>query len=697
MLYGRNQLAARLYSRLNGKNRKISGQALFLEMSAWWIVCNWNRAFDTSGRLLRRDNECSEAALMLARSSAVVKRERQAADWLTEAENSFNIALAAVLLRDIGEYGRAAALLLGYIRRKPEYAELVGDYLLSKLNLRVEALEAYDLALAFHPSNALRLKRALTLPFPCLNAQTQNAALREISAELEELTQLLPDDSSFAQSFSFLYTQGRLCDRLFNVDYLGEKILPLIRNKAKASLHLFPDLYHNYLGSPRKFSATAKLRYGFFAETPTEHIHDFWGYILETLPRDTFEVILFIPKHLGGLLSNRLLGAADKVVEFPYYKRFRDVIPVTKTYGEKAFSATREIVAGETLDIFHNFLVSYDNMSLYLGFSRLAPVQITDGVRLTSSGMPETDYYLMKTGNFVDDPDEWFSEKLALIGGMEEFCFDKLGVRTNAWAKPPKRKDYNIPENKTFYLFSQDICRKRLETDVLIAKLFQRDPSAFIMVCDHTDYGYTNSLLPFENLKHNLESMGIKDIETRLQLMPVFFARPQHEYYAFLKLADANASLRYVNPGRVFWEHIHLSLPMIIYPGEGYYGYCAAGIYKKLGVDELLASNDDEYVEKTYKLAHDRKWKNFMAERIREGLRKNWKHGPQSAYRDISCFFQDAVKRARAGLPPAHWHKGRFYEQLTAGQLQAFAEAEYNAILSPRSFEQRLTAEASQD
>ena len=687
----RFNMAAAMYLKLINRGT-ASEEIYFKNMMASYFSGNAPRAFDAAKTLLNIYPKDYDAALLLAHLSVKAKYEYQASALLLSINNSYSVALAAILLSNLGEVERVSELLVNFSRQEPVYAESAAEYLLFKVGNRPAALAAFKAALDFMPTRALLLKRALALGPGELNVE---AALQDIRLALDDLLlNLIPiDNSTYFDSLSSILVHGRCLVNLVFIYYFGGANLDILKKIAKMSLKFFPPIDSTTPQNPIKIlSKPQRIKYGFFAEFANEHAADFWTNLLNPLPRDLFEVVLFIPKHLNAKqCSIRLLDMADKIIRFPYYMKNVPIIDVSKAYGEKALPIARELVAAESLDIFHNPFCSSDIISQYLAFSRLALVQITDGNALSTSGLPEIDYKLMTSYGFMSEPDEWFSEKLALLRGANEMLEKQLTPfeknlpgnipRDHKSSLPSfKRNDFDLPEERPFYLCIQDLDRRHPETDVLFAELLKRDQDAFLAISSYESY--VGNLCFFNSFKRNLTKYGLKRVNDRIFLAPLFFNRPKHEYLAFLKLADCHLVYRRFPGGGSYLDALGQGLPLISWPTDDYNGYLP--LYRLLGLEELLAKNQDEYIELAMRMAHDKKWATDLQRRLRIGKARYLRYSQKNDFfrQDLSQFLQMAVERARGGQPPAHWHGGRFYDHLSGSHLKEFIRAEQDVILS---------------
>ena len=127
------------------------------------------------------------------------------------------------------------------------------------------------------------------------------------------------------------------------------------------------------------------------------------------------------------------------------------IVNVSKAYGDQSFAAARDILGSANLDILYSPLVGQSPFAQYLAYARLAQVQIADGGRMTTTGMPEIDYYLLANGAFSSDPDQYFSEKLAVVDAYVHYfkVLMEHAKKHEKEAKKKKVKPFSLNQRKT--------------------------------------------------------------------------------------------------------------------------------------------------------------------------------------------------------------------------------------------------------
>ncbi|MDR1243425.1 MAG: hypothetical protein LBM00_11705 [Deltaproteobacteria bacterium] len=669
--FGRAALKLRGLAQRSEPSKKL----LYRECLAWMLNGHGEIATETSRRALQKFPEDPEILRSFIHLHKDILYVRAGVKILLKTEILRNAILAAELLRNNASGDEAADILLAFAKRHPEHADLIGDYILWNLNCRVKAKAAFALALAHQPSRALRLKSAMSAPMTPKNQTDLDLTRREILADLQAIAQeplLRADASTYIETFSHisLNTSYSFLDNLYPLVFHGEADVEIMQARAKAFYHSFPELKFTAPHLLAENSVThKKIRFGFFTEFIHTDVWKFWGPMLIFLPRDIFTVVLFAPAGLPVYHRNFMRKLCDEFIEYPYLQPTA-MIPVAKGHGHSSFPITRDILASADLDILYSNLIGQSPLHQYLAYARLAKLQMVDGGRLTTTGMPEIDYYLLNEGNFTGDPKTYFTERLAFTEGQTPFFKKMMDEQAGFPAYPLTREMLGWPDRANIYLGMQELANRHPEMDPLFARILKVDPKALLVLTNRVG----GSQLWTDLIAH-LENLGITNAAQRLLLAPHCNMMPPGFTRALVNLADVCLSYRRYGGGTTFNQLLAYGIPQIIWPNESYVGYICAGVYTQIGLDELLVDNADDYVSGNIKLAVSKKYRNEVQRVFREKTKTFYERLHRYDYSgSLASFFQQAAARARSGLLPAHWHRGHFYEKLTAENLKNFAE-----------------------
>jgi CRISPR-associated protein Csy1 len=238
---------------------------------------------------------------------------------------------------------------------------------------------------------------------------------------------------------------------------------------------------------------------------------------------------------------------------------------------------------------------------------RLAPVQCAGWGHPTTTGLPSIDWFISCAEMEPQGAAAHYSERLALLPGLgTRYALPQAGA-------PATRADFGLPEGRTLYLVPQSLFKIHPDNDALIAAVLERDPSAIAVMF--------SSNLPklartFEvRLGGALADRGL-DIRER-----VLFLKPslQHaDYLRLNQLCDVMLDTLHWSGGNTSLDAFASALPLVTLPGELMRGRQSRAMLRLMNLDELIARNPADYVDKAIELGTDASLRRSVSERIAE-------------------------------------------------------------------------------
>jgi len=236
--------------------------------------------------------------------------------------------------------------------------------------------------------------------------------------------------------------------------------------------------------------------------------------------------------------------------------------------------------------------------SLYLSNIRIAPIQVMAYGHPSSTWGSEIDYVLGGTEmEPAENAEENYSERLVMIPGGAVFPTIPSYQPTH-----PEKSDSEIVVNcvwntaKCNWPLLMTLTKILDRTDRKV--IFQFLPSMVPM--------RMNSYLAF---KRDIESeVGPENVrvvpthrDTYMQALEKGdFSIDSYPFGGFTSIVDA----------------LHVGKPMVTWQGNRAYNISASRLMRKAGLDELVATSEDEYVEKICRLIQDDEYRRQLAERI---------------------------------------------------------------------------------
>jgi protein O-GlcNAc transferase len=616
---------------------------------------NLDEALASAQRALALDPEAPRLHLAVAN----LLRERGYAD---EAAAAYRAALQrdprlVEALNNLGnvlrERGRVDEALACYERAltvKPDFAEalLNGAQVLREQKRFADAVTAYRLLLQSHPGMLeahLDLGNALKGMGDDAGAQASYARALEIDPEYAEarwalamsrLPMVANDESELAASRAAfaadLTALERWCDargaertarvvgtqQPFYLAYQEGNHRELLARYGALCARLMGG-WQQATGLPMPARVQrAQTRVGIVSAHISDH--SVWHALirgwLEHLDGARFDVRLF---HLGT--ANDLETARAKSLVTHY------------AYGKTDLVEWTQLILGHQVDVLIYPEIGMDPMTVKLASLRLAPVQATSWGHPQTSGLPTIDYYLSAEALETPGAGAHYTEKLVTLPGFGSPCIP-TGVKPG---------------------------------EVDLASLGLR-PDVPLLLCPGTPFKYTprHDAVFVEIARRLGECQFVfftpkpPELMQRLRArMAGAFERAGLEfgaYAAFVSwlsrpafhglMAEADVYLDTIGFSgyNTALQAIECGLPVVGFEGGFLRGRLASGILRRLGLNELVATSESEYVDIAVRLARDAAYWGEIQARL-EAARPSL-YGDTGSVRALEGFFEDALKAA---------------------------------------------------
>ncbi len=267
--------------------------------------------------------------------------------------------------------------------------------------------------------------------------------------------------------------------------------------------------------------------------------------------------------------------------------------------GRSMYSVARQI-ADDDLDVLVYPELGMHPETFTLAALRLAPVQCAGWGHPTTSGHSEIDWFISCESMEPPDAQRHYSERLALLPG--------LGTRYAMPRATPGRgrADFDLPMDRTLYLMPQSLFKIHPDNDDLVARVLERDPSGVAVVFASHHENLTQAYAA--RLGRALEARGM-DVHERACFLAPFL--PHGEYLRLNELCDVMLDTLHWSGGNTSLDALATGLPIVTLPGSLMRGRQSQAMLRALGLEELVASDVDGYVETAVRLGLD------LAERAR--------------------------------------------------------------------------------
>jgi protein O-GlcNAc transferase len=308
------------------------------------------------------------------------------------------------------------------------------------------------------------------------------------------------------------------------------------------------------------------------------------------LDHEQFEIYVYHTRPETDPVTQEIVDACD---------HFRHLVAGPVSPGSIA-----NTVLADDLDVLVYPELGMDNTSFLLAAMRLAPVQCSGWGHPVTSGHENIDYYFSSAAMEPDNAERYYSEKLILIDGLGTY-YSKPVLPT-----PARRTDFALPEGKTLYLCPQSLFKIHPDNDALLANILERDPDGVIVLFAGRHPNITNAF--FSRLAQALRARGLEP-QGRGIILP---SMAHDDYLRVSMLCDVMLDTLHWSGGNTTLDALACGLPVVTLPGKFMRGRQSYGMLKCMELDELIAIDQDDYIEIAIKIGTDSAWRQQVVQRI---------------------------------------------------------------------------------
>jgi CRISPR-associated protein Csy1 len=374
----------------------------------------------------------------------------------------------------------------------------------------------------------------------------------------------------------------RLNQTNYLLAYQGENDLELQRGYARLLRRLIerarPDLVAP-VPLPRRTDGRIRVAFvsGFFHACTIGHYFRSWIEGLDPARFDTAVV------HTGAQADDTTRAIATAAGQFRVHRG--DALALAQ--------ALRELAA----DILIYPEVGMQSRNYLLANLRLAPIQCAAWGHPVTTGSGQIDYWFSCADMEPPDGDAHYSETVLRLPG--------LGTRYRRPEPGPEgitRESLGLPTDRRLYLCPQSLFKVHPDNDRLYLDILAADPQAVLVFFQETAQPLT---MAFANrLARTMAERGLaprNQIKFLPRLDPAAFR-------AVLALADVVLDTLHWSGGNTSLDAIAAGVPIVTLPGAYMRGRQSQAMLKTVGVAELVAASEEDYVALALRVAGDRAW-----------------------------------------------------------------------------------------
>lgn len=434
---------------------------------------------------------------------------------------------------------------------------------------RIEAArDAFTRAHRLVPRDGLRVKAAMLLPVIPASADAIEAARRDLA---EGLRSLRRDRVRLSDPLSEVGSTH------FNLAYHGRDDRDLQAAIARFYAEACPSL--NFVAAHCAApAADGPRRIGFVSRFLRDHsIGRLMANLIAHLATRGLRVVVFTFPQAPDPIWAEIEGLAEAA----------EILPLD-------LKTARQRIAAQRLDILVYPDIGMDPMTYFLAFARLAPVQCATWGHPVTTGIPTVDYFLSCDAAEPADADAHYSERLVRLKGLP------MSYRRPAMPAPLKpRAAFGLEAGRTLYFCAQSPFKLHPEFDPMLAGILRADPDGQLLVLHGTDPHPAALLLARWH-------RTMPDVLDRLLILP----RQSHkDYMNLLAIADVSLDSWPFCGGNTSYQALAVGTPVVTLPGAYLRGRLTLAIYRRMGIDELVAKDAADYVRISVRLGTDPGWR----------------------------------------------------------------------------------------
>jgi predicted O-linked N-acetylglucosamine transferase (SPINDLY family) len=262
-----------------------------------------------------------------------------------------------------------------------------------------------------------------------------------------------------------------------------------------------------------------------------------------------------------------------------------------------------EQIQADEIDI----LVDLDSLTYNLNSQVMclkpAPIQIT-WLGMDASGIPSIDYFIADPYVLPENAQNYYSEKIWRLSNTY-LAIDGFEVGTPTL----RRENLGIPNDAIIYLTVQSGLKRHPDTIRLQLEIIKAVPNSYLLI-----KGFANSEIIQNLFKSLSDEIGINS--EKLIFLP---QDPDEETHrANLQIADVVLDTYPYNGATTTLEVLWSGIPLVTKVGEQFAARNSYTFLKNAGIDDGIASTNEEYIQLGIKLGTDEKLRQKIATKLKK-------------------------------------------------------------------------------
>ncbi len=568
---------------------------------------NYEKAIDQWEKAIKIDPKFVDGLNNLGNALSRIGKLDEAINYLDKALNlKPNFFETYYTLSDIfyqkGMYDESLKNINKALNLKPDHLPTIKSKLsiLSKMNMKKEYLKCLEKAIPYHPKETeLYYKKAQVFSELGMNTQSINTYKTILIIDPE-----------------YPFVLGNIVeDKLINCDWNGlDRDLNDLKNKIFedkeiASPMLSSTIFDSsellfkvskiwtkqFNESDSQFKAqilekNTKKRIGYFSADFRDHpVGHLMVKMLETHDKSKYDIF-------GFYLGKR--HEENDIFHLRIKKAFTKFYDVSNMSNEEIISLSKNLKIHIAIDLMAHTGGHEGKFGIFQ--KKLAPIQINFLGYPGTSGSDKIDYIIADRTVIPEKNKKFFSEKIIYLPHSYQPSEKDRALSEKSFTK----QILNLPKDDFIFCCFNTI-KKILPNIVnLWAEILNQVPKSVLWLLSNNDDAIKNLKIEFE--KRKIDPKRI-----------IFGTKaPITEHLTRIKFADLFLDTFPYNAHTSCSDSIWAELPILTLEGDSFQSRVASSLLKTTGLNELIAKNEKEYVDKAVHIAKNKEYLNQLKNKL---------------------------------------------------------------------------------
>jgi protein O-GlcNAc transferase len=597
------------------------------------VLCNQGTSYQAMGEMVQAEQSFRQCLALMPSYAAALNglgycllmrsQHQEAAETLQKAcladaqliDARTNLGVVFMVLGRLDEALAAFEGSLALNPAQPEVLDRVGT-VHSDANRTDEALRVFEQAYDMAPTASRLLRKSVILS----HIYASKAAMLAERERLEQgLDALLQTELRQAEPSSHLFSPA-----IFNLAYQGHDVLPTLRKLVQAYLHLCPELVYRAPHVDQPVPAGRRSRLGFFSA----HVHDHpvthcFSQLVNTLAKEAdFDVYL---------ISYR--EPPEEAARRPYDQFAGRFVKV-----DRRVFAAREQIAALELDVLVYQDIGMDDVSYFLGYSRLARKQCVMGGHPVTTALPDMDVYMSSALGEYEGSESHYSEQLVALDPGTAFY-----ERPKLPATFKDRVGLGLPALGSLYVCPMMLQKIHPDFDEAVAEILSLDKQGHVVFFAHPGAGWER------DLKARLLRRLGDQLGQRLIFLPWITNRD--DFAAINHHAAVVLDPFHFGIGSTAITTFAVGTPVVTWPASFLRGRVGLIYAKLLNLPECVAGSQQDYPALAVRIANDPALRASLRERILANSGRFF--DSEESQSSQLAFFRSLLSAPELGAAPA--------------------------------------------